>query len=252
MSPDTELNMRFTRLFTPALIATLLAAPVFAADQYDELRKRIGGAFNGAAVTKIEKTPIPSLVEVEIDGVERLYSSLDGRYIFSGDMFETIAVGGVVNLSEQKLEGVRGAGIKALDKADMITFAAKEQKAEVFIFTDTSCGYCQRMHQQMSGYNDLGITIHYLAFPRSGMGTPVADTMRAIWCESDPQGAMTEAKLNGVMARPNAGCKDPVASQYELGSRFGVRGTPAIFTSSGKQLGGYISPADMGKALGLK
>lgn len=244
--------MRFTRFFNIALVASLLAGPALAADQYDELRKRLGGAFNGAEVTKIEKTPVPSLVEVEIDGVERLYSSIDGRYILSGDMFETVAVGGVVNLSEKKLEGLREKGIAALDDGDMITFAAKQQKAEVYVFTDTSCGYCQRLHQQMSGYNSQGITIHYLAFPRGGMGTEAADTLRAIWCESDQQGAMTEAKLNGVTAKPKAGCKDPVASQYELGNRFGVRGTPAIFTASGRQIGGYLSPADMGKALGLK
>ncbi|WP_156496975.1 thioredoxin fold domain-containing protein, partial [Alcanivorax sp. HI0083] len=44
-------------------------------------------------------------------------------------------------------------------------------------------------------------------------------------------------------------CAKPVDEQYELGLTFGVRGTPAIYTTEGKQLGGYLTPEDMLKRL---
>ena len=48
----------------------------------------------------------------------------------------------------------------------------KDEKYKVTVFTDTSCGYCRKLHSQMQGYNDLGITVQYLAFPRSGITGP--------------------------------------------------------------------------------
>jgi thiol:disulfide interchange protein DsbC len=36
---------------------------------------------------------------------------------------------------------------------------------------------------------------------------------------------------------------------YKLGMQVGVEGTPAVFTASGKSIGGYLSPQDMLKAL---
>lgn len=240
--------MRYSLIVLLALVTGLAQA----ADKYQELRQRLGAAFPGAMITSIEETAMPSLLQVELNGIERLYASRDGEYILSGDMFQTRKEGGVVNLSEKKLAGVREQGLKSVKPSDMITYKAKDEKAEVFVFTDTSCGYCQRLHEQMSGYNSKGITVHYLAFPRGGMATEAGQTMRAVWCEKDRNAALTHAKLDGVTAKPKAGCKDPVEEQYMLGNRFGVRGTPAIFTATGDQIGGYLSPADMGKALGLK
>ena len=44
---------------------------------------------------------------------------------------------------------------------------------------------------------------------------------------------------------PHASCKNPVASDYALGQRVGVDGTPAIYAENGVQIGGYLSPEDM-------
>ncbi len=31
------------------------------------------------------------------------------------------------------------------------------------MFTDITCGYCHKLHEQMADYNALGITVRYLA-----------------------------------------------------------------------------------------
>ncbi|MCB1837394.1 MAG: hypothetical protein KDH99_07200, partial [Alcanivoracaceae bacterium] len=141
--------MRYSLIVLLALVTGLAQA----ADKYQELRQRLAAAFPGAMITSIEETAMPSLLQVELNGIERLYASRDGEYMLSGDMFQTRKEGGVVNLSEKKLAGVREQGLKSVKPSDMITYKAKDEKAEVFVFTDTSCGYCQRLHEQMSGYN---------------------------------------------------------------------------------------------------
>ena len=39
--------------------------------------------------------------------------------------------------------------------------------------------------------------------------------------------------------------------QYQLGLEFGVRGTPAVYTAEGAQLGGYVTPQQLNQRLGL-
>ncbi len=83
----------------------------------------------------------------------------------------------------------------------------------------------------MQGYNDLGITVRYMAYPRQGATGQVADQMAAIWASDDPKAAMHSAKAERKM--PAAGKdlseqKQIMAKQYQLGRELGINGTPAI------------------------
>ena len=49
-----------------------------------------------------------------------------------------------------------------------------------------------------------------------------------------------------------AHCDSPVQEQMALGARLGVRGTPAIFTESGEQVGGYLPAAQLAQAVGIQ
>ena len=216
-----------------------------------DVAARIRAAFPGLEVTEVKPDALAGLTEVLLNGVETVYVSEDGRYLFSGTVYE-LRDSGPVDLSDLRYESVREAGISKLDKEAMISFPAEDEKVELYVFTDVSCGYCRRLHQQMSEYNELGMTIHYLAFPRGGIDNPVGQTMRAVWCASDPVSAITEAKLSGASATPPDNCQDPVGAQYELGKQFGVRGTPAVFTEAGEQLGGYVPPEELARRLKLK
>jgi thiol:disulfide interchange protein DsbC len=72
--------------------------------------------------------------------------------------------------------------------------------------------------------------------------------MEAVWCSKDRKTAITQAKL-GQEVKAADNCGAPVAKQFQLGEDMGVRGTPAIFTTSGDYIGGYLPPAEMAKEL---
>jgi thiol:disulfide interchange protein DsbC len=62
-----------------------------------------------------------------------------------------------------------------------------------------------------------------------------------VWCAEDRNTALTEAKLGGRV--PEDACPaNPVDSHYNLGNLVGVRGTPAVFSADGRELGGYLTP----------
>ena len=91
-------------------------------------------------------------------------------------------------------------------------------------------------------YNDLGITVRYLAFPRAGMNE-TARQMEAIWTSKDPVFALNEAEKGNLakeLKTPNI-----VKRHYDLGVQLGVQGTPSIVTSTGEVLGGYLKPHDL-------
>ena len=54
---------------------------------------------------------------------------------------------------------------------------------------------------------------------------------------------MDQAKMGANVQAPS--CNNPVKEQIELGMSLGVRGTPAIFTESGQQIGGYLPAAQL-------
>ncbi|MDX1802792.1 MAG: DsbC family protein [Alcanivorax sp.] len=224
-----------------------------AAGQTDDaaIRKAFADSFSHLRVTNVKAAPVPGMMEVEVNGRQTVYSTPDGRYVFTGDLLE-LKDGDVVNVAEAKFEKVRKAGIAKLNRDDMITYPAKNQKAEVFVFTDITCGYCRKLHRHIDAYTDEGVTVHYLAFPRAGLKSSAAQGMRYVWCNDDRRQALTDAKLHDKVDKADLGkCADPVNQDYAMGIKFGVHGTPAIFTADGKQLGGYLSPEQMKKALKL-
>ncbi len=215
----------------------------------DKARAVFEKAFDGVTVSDVRNSPIDGMLELEVDGSETVFITEDGSYLLVGKLLQ-IKDGDVVNPAEERLEKVRKEGISKLDEAQMITYPAENEKYEIYVFTDITCGYCRKLHRHIEEYNDEGVTVHYLAFPRGGSMAKAAEAMRHIWCAEDRQAALTKAKLNDEISQAELGdCAKPVDEQYQLGVKFGVRGTPAIYTTEGKQLGGYVAPDDLLKRL---
>src|SRR5690606_22823546 len=76
--------------FSSALaLAALISAPAMASDaikQRIEASRRATG--QPVRVTAVEPSPIKGLLEVELNGSERMYASEDGQYLLAGELFE--------------------------------------------------------------------------------------------------------------------------------------------------------------------
>lgn len=238
-----------------AVLAMSLAGSALAATSSidkDALTAAFKKAFPQFQVTDIQPAPMDGIALVELNGTDSVYASDDGRYIFTGDLIE-LGDKGPVNLSQQRMQTVRSKGLAKVDPANLITYKAHgKQKAEVYAFTDTTCPYCRKMHSHMADYNKAGITVHYLAFPRGGPASQAATDMRHIWCADDPREAFTEANLHDRISQAKLGdCAKAVNTEYQMGVRMGVRGTPTLYSTDGVQLGGYLTPDQLKQRLGL-
>ncbi|MDP1255226.1 thioredoxin fold domain-containing protein, partial [Klebsiella pneumoniae] len=56
--------------------------------------------------------------------------------------------------------------------------------------------YCNKLHDQMSDFNALVITVLYLSFPRQGLQSQAEQDMKSIWCAKDRNKSLDDA-MNG-------------------------------------------------------
>jgi thiol:disulfide interchange protein DsbC len=190
-------------------------------------------------ITSIRPSVIPGVYEVVI-GTDVLYATADGRYVFRGDLLD---LKDRRNLSEEQRAGIRRSVIGKIAPQDMIEFTTGKPAHVMYVFTDTDCAYCRRLHQDVPYLNQHGIAVRYLAFPRGGAGSATYRKMESVWCAKDRQQALTDAKLGKQVEERS--CDNPVAEQYRTGLLLGVRGTPAIILEDGQQLPGYVPPDDI-------
>lgn len=185
-------------------------------------------------------TDMSDIYWVTADGLPSFFTDKAGKHIIQGQI---IAVGddAPVDISGALVARTAENALKAVDKKDMVIYPAKGvTKSVVYSFTDADCPYCTKLHEEMDEINALGIEVRYLAWPRSEGSIP---KMEAIWCSEDRKAAMDQAKMGANVQAPS--CNSPVQSQMALGRSLGVNGTPAIFTESGQQIGGYLPAAQL-------
>ena len=209
-----------------------------------EIKERISSILPpGTQIEVIEKSDFPDIYKVYYGDVQPLYVSKDGKYFLYGDMFE-IASSEIINLTAADITKRRIQLMQNIEKDELISFISKNESYSVTVFTDVDCGYCRKLHDEIEDYNKMGISIHYAAFPRSGIGTESFTKMVGAWCSEDPKNSITGLK-NGKNLRLNFCDSQPVAKHYAIGQKLGINGTPAIISEDGELYPGYFSPKDL-------
>ena len=198
--------------------------------EYQQIREQFSQL--NLKVNAVAEAPLEGLLQV-FTNKGLFFTSKDGQYFIEGNIYD---LNNKVLVNDAQMRPYIQQNIAA-SKDGAIEYKAKDEKFVVNVFTDPSCGYCRKLHSEMQDYNNAGITVRYLAFPRGGLGSETYLQMQHIWCSKDSRGAMDMAK-DGDTIKP-AMCANPVKAQYELGQSFGISGTPAIVLPSGRLIPGY-------------
>ncbi|MDR9828452.1 thioredoxin fold domain-containing protein [Vibrio sp. FNV 38] len=204
-------------------------------------------------VMDIVPSDIPGLLEVQTSG-GILFSSMDGERFIAGTLYGFDSDGNVEDLIAKRQQPLNAELINQYTDA-MIEFKADNEKHVLTVFTDITCGYCVKLHNDMGEYNKRGISVRYLAYPRQGPQSPVAEQMAQIWCADDQQTAMHNGKVNREFpARTERfeQCLETIQENYALGQKLGISGTPALFTERGELISGYMPPEALIKRLDQK
>jgi thiol:disulfide interchange protein DsbC len=198
----------------------------------------------GMSVQSVKESMIENLYVVDIGDLQPIYASKNGEFFFYGELY---AVNGNMLLNTTKDEiNLKRKNIldAALTEDDFITFKSDNEKHRVIIFTDVDCGYCRKFHNEINDFNDLGITVNYVAFPRSGLASDSYNKIVTAWCSTAPKDTLTKMK-EGLDVQLSMCQNHPVEKHFLLGQKIGITGTPAIIKSNGELLPGYLPPEEL-------
>ena len=193
--------------------------------------------FPTAKPSIIEASPMPNIFVVVI-GTNVIYMSHDGRYAISGDMIELESG---KNLSEKVRSSIRKNIIADLDESGLVIYNPLQARTTITVFTDISCPYCARFHEEMDDLLSAGIRVRYAGFPRAGIPSKANDALVSVWCSDDPETAMTDAKAGNYVEERK--CDTSIDKHLEIAERIGIRGTPTIVLANGELIPGFV-PAD--------
>lgn len=206
-----------------------------------------------SVVKELSEYGMPGLYEIILGG-QTMVVDASGQYAVVGDLF---ALSTVTNLSaerrEQNMERVALAKLPQLSGEQVVTLPAAngvERLGTVWVFTDPTCPYCQRFHDEAEAYAQAGVEVIYVPYPRSGLmsGGRDYDQLTRVMCADDKAAAMHAFKtgtnvddFNSVTVTDS--CREHVATGFDLGQEIGISGTPFIVLSQGGIFPGY-NPAE--------
>jgi thiol:disulfide interchange protein DsbC len=210
-----------------------------------ELRSKLEKKFNtiGYEVGTIFDLPVAGFYEVFLNG-EYIYVSRDGQWMVRGDIID---INNNYSLTKKREHSRAVKYATSFGEENMITYKAENETSFIYVYTDTSCHFCKKLHSERGALLDAGVTIKYIPYPRGGNEGPGYQDLVKAWCSDDRNKAMTlikSGKTNAVSigvksADEIRACEDLVISGHQYGNRSGVTGTPRIYTSNGFVIPGY-------------
>jgi thiol:disulfide interchange protein DsbC len=190
------------------------------------------------------KTPVPGIREVRVRD-DYIYLSEDGRYAFTGRMIDLSDGTDLTRLSEAVYTRDQ---VRDFAPNHVILYAALgNEKTRLTIFTDTSCGYCRKMHREVPTLRAQGISVQFIPYPRRGAEGRGHKELSQIWCAENPNQALEAYFEKNQLPQTSGDCtrSAAVTAGYELGNRIGISGTPLLILPDGERMKGYNTAADI-------
>lgn len=228
-----------------ALLFAALATPVLAQTGDSAVRALVEGRLN-AKIEQINKAPIAGLYEVVADG-QILYVDEKAAYFIAGNLVDAKTM---KNLTAEKKAELADKKLSKLPYGNAIKHVRGNGKNILVTFEDPNCGYCKKLWKELKQVNN--VTIYTFMIPI--LSDDSAEKSKAIWCAGDRNKSWSDWMTGNVVPVAAAGAKcdaeTVLDNNLKLSQSLGVRGTPFIyFPGSKQQVGGYISAAEIEKAL---
>ena len=240
MIPLPRLKVTFMRLLTHTLVLSMCLCAFAEADDVPPVVLIVAASLlPDTEPDRVEPAPVAGFYQA-IFGTRVVYLSADGRYLLYGDLID---INKNLNLTEDARRAGRRQVIEDLDEAGMVVFAPQNVESTITVFTDTSCGYCVKLHQEIAQTVAGGVKVRYVGFPRAGVNSASGETLVSVWCADNPQQAMTDAKMG--IAIETKTCQTPIGRHMEAAELVGVRGTPTIVLEDGTVIPGYVPAGEL-------
>ena len=208
----------------------------------DEARILLENKYPNIAITGIEKID-QKFYEVRV-GDEIYYMTTDLQHLIAGNIIE-LSTGS--NLTEDSFKKTRLERLSNISDDNIILYPSENSKYTVTIFSDTSCPYCQKLHNEIDNLVSSGVSVRYVLFSRNGNDTEAYNDMVSVWCSENRRKSLDDLFDNSFIEKVK--CKNPIDDNYSKAMSLQVNGTPMIFFEDGSVIPGYVSSDKIIEAL---
>ena len=188
-----------------------------------DIRKTVSNAYPDVAIDEIKK--IDDNFHEIIINKQVYYATNDGKYLIVGNV---INLNTKESITENTKMNQRLSIIDSMDMKNFMIFKPKKTDHILTIFTDTSCPYCQKLHNEIPDLLENNIEIRYVLFSRNGNDVDAYQQLVSAWCSADKVDAL-EDLFAGDILDDISNCENPIAKNFDYAGSLSVEGTPTIF-----------------------
>ena len=198
-----------------------------------DIRETVSNAYPDVAIDEIKK--IDDNFHEIIINKQIYYATNDGKYLIVGNV---INLNTKESITENTKMNQRLSIIDSIDMKNYMIFKPKKTDHILTIFTDTSCPYCQKLHNEIPDLLENNIEIRYVLFSRNGNDVDAYQQLVSAWCSDDKVDAL-EDLFAGDILEDISNCENPIARNFDYAGSLSVEGTPTIFLEDGRIIPGY-------------
>jgi thiol:disulfide interchange protein DsbC len=203
-------------------------------DEVDvDIKKTVSNAYPDVAIDEIKK--INNNFHEIIINKQIYYVTNDGKYLIVGNV---INLDTKESITENTKMNQRLSIIDSIDMKNFMIFKPMKTDHVLTIFTDTSCPYCQKLHNEIPDLLENNIEIRYVLFSRNGNDVDAYQQLVSAWCSDDRIDAL-EDLFAGDILDDTSNCENPIARNFDYAGSLSVEGTPTIFLEDGRIIPGY-------------
>ena len=198
-----------------------------------DIKKTISDAYPTVNIKDIKKID-NNFHEIIINN-QIYYATNDGKYLIIGNVIDLQTKESITENTKMKQ---RLSIINSIEKENLVIYKPEETKHVLTVFTDTSCPYCQKLHNEVPRLLENGIEVRYILFSRNGDGVEAYKQLASAWCSKNKEEAV-ESLFEGDILDDVDICENPLNKNSEYASLLSVEGTPTIFLEDGRVIPGY-------------
>ena len=215
------------------LLATVLIVSCAKKKDDPDIRMVVSEAYPNVTIESLKK--IDNNFHEIIINKQIYYATNDGKYLIVGSVIDLDTK---ESITENTKMSQRLSIINEIDKKNLIIYKPEKPKHTLTIFTDSSCPYCQKLHNEIPSLLENNIEVRYVLFSRNGNNVEAYNQIVSAWCSEDRLNAI-DSLFTGDLLDDIDQCDNPMDKNFEYAGLLSVEGTPTIFLEDGRIIPGY-------------
>ncbi|MCK9195753.1 MAG: DsbC family protein [Syntrophales bacterium] len=198
-------------------------------------------ALEGMKIDSIRYVDGLEMYEV-VTNTQAAYLTKDLRYFIVGRVFDLSTKR---DLTTERINSLRHIDFSTLNLKNAIKMGTG--KTSIAVFTDPDCGYCKKLHGELSKLKD--VTVYIYLYPLASSNSEAKTKSAAIRCANDSLSAMNTVFLGKKpfkpAGKPTAACMTIIEENIRFGKERGINATPTVILEDGRVVPGYKSASDL-------